>query len=134
MKINVYLPDEIGDKAKEAGLNLSRLLRSAVEDELSKLEAHEELLREADEVELSLLDDDGRRYTGRFIGSLIAGGRNCAVYFSEHNELGRRILVHDLDKDSVFCLDDPADLEDLLYPEDYIETMHALGETPVVSI
>jgi len=37
MNITVYLPDDIGKQAKEAGLPFSRLLRKAVESELAKL-------------------------------------------------------------------------------------------------
>lgn len=36
MKINVYLPDVIGNRAKGAGFNLSRLLRDAVEAKLAE--------------------------------------------------------------------------------------------------
>ncbi len=34
MDINVYLPNELGAKAKEAGINFSGLLRNAVVDEM----------------------------------------------------------------------------------------------------
>jgi hypothetical protein len=36
MNHNVYLPDEISERAKAAELNLSRLLRDAVTDELKR--------------------------------------------------------------------------------------------------
>jgi post-segregation antitoxin (ccd killing protein) len=36
MNINAYLPDELGRRAKEAGLNLSGLLREAVVAELER--------------------------------------------------------------------------------------------------
>lgn len=34
VRFTVYLPDGLGQRAKDAGLNLSRLLRDAVEREL----------------------------------------------------------------------------------------------------
>jgi post-segregation antitoxin (ccd killing protein) len=34
MRLTLYLPDELGQRAKDADLNLSRLLREAVEREL----------------------------------------------------------------------------------------------------
>jgi len=37
MDITVYLPDEIGERAKKYGLNLSRMLRASVEEELNQL-------------------------------------------------------------------------------------------------
>jgi hypothetical protein len=37
---HVYLPDDLAVRAKEAGLNLSGLLRQAVERELHQEEAH----------------------------------------------------------------------------------------------
>lgn len=135
MKINVYLPDGIGDKAKEAKLNLSGLLRLAVEDELSRLEAQNELLGESEDIELNdLLDDEGRYYTGRINGSLITGEGDCHVYISKHDETGPRIIVHDIDKQTIHYLDDTADLEHWLDQDEYIEAMHTLGETPVVNL
>lgn len=39
MKVTVYLPDSVYERAKEAGdLNLSRMLRDAVEAELDRRE------------------------------------------------------------------------------------------------
>jgi hypothetical protein len=34
MRVTLYLPDELRERARDAGLNLSALLRQAVEDEL----------------------------------------------------------------------------------------------------
>jgi post-segregation antitoxin (ccd killing protein) len=36
VNITVYLPDDLGQRAKDAGLPLSRLLRAAVEKELAE--------------------------------------------------------------------------------------------------
>jgi len=135
MKINVYLPDEIGEKAKETGLNLSGLLRSAVEDELMKLEAQAKLLDESKEIKLTdLIDDEGRFYTGRFNGSQITYGRKFQVYISENDALETRIMVHDVSEQKIYYLDGAADLEAYLDQDEYIEAMHALGEAPVVNI
>jgi len=135
MKINVYLPDEIGGKAKETGLNLSGLLRSAVEDELMRLEAQNELVGKAEEINLNdLMDDEDRFYTGRFNGTQITDGGEYHVYISDHNELGTRIIVHDLSNQKIHYLDDAEDLGDYLDQGEYIEAMYALGETPVINI
>lgn len=36
-RVNIYLPDELADRARAAGLNVSALARSAVEDQLAAL-------------------------------------------------------------------------------------------------
>jgi hypothetical protein len=37
MRVNTYLPDELGERAKAAGLAFSAILQKGVEDELERL-------------------------------------------------------------------------------------------------
>ena len=68
MDITVYLPDEIGQRAKEHELNLSRLLRDAVTEELSRRGAVAETLKDSEVYEIELEGDAGY-YTGRITGT-----------------------------------------------------------------
>lgn len=44
MNVNVYLPDELGKRAKEAKLPLSRMLQKAIKRELDDLTTYREAL------------------------------------------------------------------------------------------
>jgi post-segregation antitoxin (ccd killing protein) len=46
-RVNVYLPDELADRARAAGLNVSALTRSAIEAELAGNAASDWLARVA---------------------------------------------------------------------------------------
>ena len=46
-RVNVYLPDELAARAREKGLNVSALTRSAIEEELAGHAASEWLARAA---------------------------------------------------------------------------------------
>ncbi len=43
-RVNVYLPDELADKARDAGLNVSNLTQEAVRSALSVRETNEWLI------------------------------------------------------------------------------------------
>jgi hypothetical protein len=133
--ITVYLPDELGRKAKEAGINLSRMLRDAVEEEMDRREAVAETLGGAVEHLLECTDEEGRSYTGRLVGSLIsdhdAGGRN--VYLTEDE----RVLVHDEDEGWIEEVQQESYEEvlgRLLSNEAYLDAMAALGLKPVIDL
>jgi len=44
-RVNVYLPDDLAERAREADLNVSALTRRAIEDELAGQETNEWLAR-----------------------------------------------------------------------------------------
>ena len=134
MKHTIYLPDEISEAAKTSSLNLSGLLRGAVSEELERQKAHQMLSDELQEIEIDLLDKEERPYKGRFMGKQIAEGRDCTVYFSEHDEIGSRILAHDMGKGEIAYIEDVSELENWLEQGEYAEAMYALGETPVIDI
>jgi hypothetical protein len=134
MKHTIYLPDEISESAKEASINLSGLLRTGVKEELKRLKAHQALFDDLQEIEIDLIDEEERPYKGRFMGRQIAEGSDCTVYFSEHDEIGSRILAHNLEKGEIAYLDDASELENWLEQGEYAEAMYALGETPVIDI
>jgi post-segregation antitoxin (ccd killing protein) len=83
MDITVYLPDELGSRAKEAELPFSGLLRAAVEEELARRAALTTLVAggEPAEHELDLVDKDGNAYTGVIWGTFLAETKTGGVYY-----------------------------------------------------
>jgi post-segregation antitoxin (ccd killing protein) len=131
MDITVYLPDEIGERAKSAGLNLSRLLRDAVSQELERRDALAETLENPETYNVALEDRDGLEYTGRITGRLIASSGDIDVYLAEDE----RVLVHDRFKLKYWEEDDPQEnLRDVLEPGSYRTAMNALGLEAIIDL
>jgi hypothetical protein len=132
MDITVYLPDELGQRAKTAELNLSRLLRDAVTDELERRAAVSSTLKDAQEYLLDLEDDEGRSYVGRLTGvRLSAAGEFGGVYLADD----QRVLLHDSERGRLWEIDYPeTELRDHLDDDDYIDAMNALGHKPIIDI
>jgi hypothetical protein len=73
--ITVYLPDELGHWAKEAGLNLSRILRGEVEAERKRAAARAKISAEGFQ-RVEVYDSQEDRYFA-FQGRAIARDRDC---------------------------------------------------------
>jgi hypothetical protein len=138
MKINIYLPDDLGHRAKEEGLNLSRMLRDAAESELHKREAMNAAVGDEQVYEFTLVNDEGIEYTGRLTGKLIAGDdpQNVGVYLTND----KRVLAVYPDQSSYTELGEAGDdlLEDLrscgLQGWEVAEACRALGIKPVIDL
>lgn len=91
MNRNVYLPDDIDERAKAAGLNLSGLLRQAVITELDRLDTLTAARDGMTEQTIDLEDEDGNPVRLRFTGKHITGP-DPNVYL--HHE-GKIIVVLD---------------------------------------
>jgi hypothetical protein len=131
MNVNVYLPDDLGRRAKAADLPFSQLLQSAVFDELERRAAMSATLNEPQTYEVAIEDRDGGAYTGRITGKEIASGEdrhgNLTQIFLTEDE---RVLIYDGARMEYSELDFPAQLEDWqhdLEPAVYAEAMAALG-------
>jgi hypothetical protein len=71
MRVTLYLPDALGRRAKDAGLNLSGLLRGAVDRELRGEET-----------------EGARRVTGAIVSArAVPGGTELVVFIPEGAEL-----------------------------------------------
>jgi post-segregation antitoxin (ccd killing protein) len=92
--VTIYLPDKIGSQAKEAGLNLSRMLRDAVTDELERRATVSKTLEELRTYELEVEDADGRVYTGRIVGTEIAAEGVLRVFLTDDD----RVVVYNANK------------------------------------
>jgi hypothetical protein len=122
MDITVYLPDEIGQRAKDEGLPLSQMLRASVIEHLSERDALASLLGSMETIELDLEDR-----VGRFRGTELAKG----VYLHEDG----RVLWYDEHKLRLHVLEDPVeDLRAILDEDEYVGAVSSLGLTPVVEI
>ncbi len=94
MDITVYLPDDVGRRAKEAELPLSQMLRAAVLTELERREAMETAIEGSKEIVLDLENENGNRYKGRFTGKYLAESGDCQVYVTDDT----RLIVYDANK------------------------------------
>ena len=131
MDITIYLPDELGRRAKAAELPLSRMLRDAVIEELERQDTVTRTLQDPQTFELDLEDRDGNSYRGRITGAKIAEDNDYSAYLTTDE----RVIVHEEHKGRYTVLDCPEDeLANWLRGDAYIEAMNALGLTPVVDL
>lgn len=139
MDITVYLPDDLGKWAKERELNLSRMLREAVEAEKRRREVVAGLAAEATIHELaarepSELAGDGPDIDVRLHGTLIAeqsvsGHGSTEVYMGQDG----KIYVHDFQGELHRDVE-PDDLGEFVTGSAYIKVMHAIGQVPVIDV
>ena len=136
MDITVYLPDVLGKRAKGEGVNLSRMLRAALEEHFWEADAMATALENAREYKFELHDRDGDPYTGRLTGKRIAAEDRYEVYLTTDE----RVLVHDTDDATVWeaGTDEGPDLEEslraILDHDAFKDAMRALGIKPVVDL
>lgn len=134
MDFTVYLPDELGARAKELERGvLSRLLRDAVTDELNRRIAMSTTLSDSSEHLIDVTDQEDRPFTARITGSRIAEEEPKQVFLTKDE----RVILYDADYDGgrYWELDDPeSELREQLSPGPYSEAMHALGIKPVLDI
>lgn len=127
----MYLPDELGTWARNAGLPLSRMLRDAVETERRRREAVAATLGKAGVYEADVAGEEGQGFTIRVHGSLIASRGTVRAFIGHDGQL----FAHDsADGGTMRYLDDPAELDQLLELDAYIAAMHALGMRPVIDV
>ena len=136
MDFTVYLPEELGQRVRDAGLprgTLSQLLQTAVSEELERREAMSKTLEKVKEHKLELEDENGDRYAGRLVGREIAAdeGTERTVYLTEDE----RVILYDPREMKHWDVSD--DLEDALSElstQTYVSAMRALGEKPTIDI
>ncbi|HWX88339.1 MAG TPA: hypothetical protein VNX67_09195 [Solirubrobacteraceae bacterium] len=132
MDITVYLPDDIGKRAKAADpeLNLSRLLRDAVEEELARRERVAGMQEGAREYELDLETPDGNAYTGVLTGTLIAeDSRGVTLYLTTDE----RVMAYDHEGGTVVETEDAEVWRDSDL-DTYLAVCDALGQKARVEV
>jgi hypothetical protein len=125
MDITIYLPEELGKRAKDdASVNLSRMLRDALTEHYHQEDAMEATLKDPTTIELDLENGTIGRFTGKEIGE--------NVFLTESGN----VVGYDPDKLEYSVLEDPQNqLQDLLPdPEEYAHAMNALGLRPVIDL
>jgi len=132
MKFNVYLPDEVGDRAKaaEPELNLSRLLRDAVEEELARRVRVAAMLKDSTEHELALESQEGTRYTGVLTGKQLTEERDGVIVYFTTDE---RVMAYDINRSAVEEIRDADDWRDADV-ETYLAIAGALGQPARVEV
>jgi hypothetical protein len=140
MDITVYLPDDLGNWAKENDLGLSRMLRAAVEAEKRRRETVAATLGETATYNLPVYELDGD--SGHHELTVRLHGRRVASQpFGEHGEgridvyLGQDEKIYIVDFDDVFHRNvEPDDLRNYVDEPTYIAVMRALGKEPVIDV
>jgi post-segregation antitoxin (ccd killing protein) len=134
MDITVYLPDELGKWAKEHDLGLSRLLRDAVEVERKRREAAARTLEGAEAHDVTVEDRDGRCFTARVHGTVIAEDGNVNGQVLVFLGKNRKVYVWDERRGALQEDVDTGALRNWLNDGPYIDAMTALGEDAVIDV
>jgi hypothetical protein len=139
--ITVYLPDNVGQWAKNAGLNLSATLREAIEDERQRREVRD--VGGESVVHELFVDDDLGGHTVRLHGKDLFhdDGRRSGFATLYATEDGRLFVYHEGEA-QLYEIDDPTDPDyggnglRAHFPDDaaYVAAMAAIGEKAVIDI
>lgn len=138
MDIMIYLPDEIGERAKKEEINLSRMLRDRLIDHYERSDAMSKTLSNVEVHEVQLEDSEGGWYTGRITGTRIDNEESypLEIYLTDDE----RVIEYNSDAGRYSVLQNPS-VE--LYQEydagaisegDYAAAMRAIGETPTIDL
>jgi hypothetical protein len=138
--ITIYLPDLIGEQAKEAKLPLSRMLRAAVELELERRATMARTLKQTGTATY-LLDVEGVQeghppYTARLVGAeLVRDGKPGSSHRAFLTDDGRVFVYVEEHGSLINVADDPVEkLREWLRDDAYLEALVALGIKPVVDV
>jgi len=127
----VYLPDTMKDWAKANKVNMSRLLRDAIEQLRREEQEVESTLKGAKPVKLGI-QDGARTYTLRFTGVLLAENRAGSEVYLTDDE---RIVIYEPEHERYHEVDDAEEeLRDWLEPDTYVDAMNSLGISPEVDL
>jgi len=121
--ITVYLPDELGERAKREGINLSRMLRDEITASFERTDAMASTLEGTTTYEREIEDKNGYSYTGRITGKLIAEDNDTEVFLTDDE----RVIAYDCRKADYYEIADPESELRGMRDEAYLEAMRALG-------
>lgn len=131
MDITIYLPNELGERAKREGINLSRMLRDELLEELQRRATVSQTLEQTQTYELDLEDEEGALYVGRVNGTVIGESGEVRVFLTDDE----RVILYDGGETRYWVVRDPAEeLRGSLDDEEYARALGALGLTPVIDL
>jgi post-segregation antitoxin (ccd killing protein) len=138
MNFNLYLPDDLGGRAKSEGLKLSRLLRDAVTKELERKDALAATLGEPLVYEVNLVTADGAPYIGRITGRRLVEA-DVSGPFDVYLASDGRVILYHADDQMVHVHESAGEdlvnvLKDALSDAEFIAACQALGVRPVVDL
>jgi len=134
--ITIYLPDELGQRARDAKLPFSQLLRAAVIEQLRLKEAVSDFIGDdaLETFQLELVGGDGYWFVGRFEGKVLATQDATTVYLTKDG----RVVAHNTENISHAVLENEQqvqrELDAWLEGDVYCEAMRDLGLLPVVDL
>ena len=146
MNLNVYLPDEIGQRAKADELNLSRMLRNALTAEFKRRDAMAEAVSDTQTYEFEWNTEALGEYTARVTGRQIwpdgevGPTDHLAVYVTSDE---RVVLVYPNESDWEVITPDQdllQELEKAFVPDlfddvaQFMDLCRRLGVRPVIDL
>jgi len=147
MNFNVYLPEDLGQQAKDEELKLSRLLREAVMNELHRRTTMRETLEEPQVYEIEIGDDvfvngetveERGTYLGRITGKLVHDSPIWQVFLTAD----KRVIVYNDDGLTYYVLEAGATERELIeflrkhldVDFEFAQACRALGVRPVIDL
>jgi post-segregation antitoxin CcdA len=130
--VTVRIDTELREKARDLGINLSRLFEDTLRDVVAQHVARATTVSEPQIFEVALEDDEGT-YTGRITGARIASNdyKDIEVFLTNDE----RVILYHGDSMRFWAIEDAAEeLRDSLVPSEYAAAMRALGLDPVIDI
>lgn len=121
--VTVRIDTELRAKARDLGINLSRLLEEKLAAEIDRVQTVAKTLEGSEEIRLDLED-----YIGKFTGKFIGEGHDVQAYLTDDE----RLILYQEDRSEYVVVEDLDDLDDW-FPHDpdvIAQIRSALGEAP----
>ena len=138
--VTVRIDKELREKARDLGINLSRLLEDALRNDINRREAITAALKHLEtsslgsmvrQFRLPMRADDGSEYDGVISGALLVSEGNFSVYLTGDE----RVLVYDVGEQTYREVGDPREgLRSVLGMDSYLKAMRSLGLKPLIDI
>lgn len=141
MDFTLYLPEEIGQRAKDEQLKLSPMLRKAVIDELDRRDAVSKATTEEPQIyDIEMKTREGKAYIARITGKFIYGDPEAfGIYLKSDNQF---VLVTDGEWEPLNEREVHERMRDYLDAShfeddamnDYIDACATIGIKPVIDL
>lgn len=130
MDITVYLPDDLGQWAKESKINMSRMLRDQIQVERDRRQAVAGILADSKTTELPVEDEDVGYCTMRMHGTSLVRDGDFEVFLGQDEKL----YLYDGEKLKLHSDVEAADLHRWLVEPAVYQVLRRLGVKPVFDV